>query len=319
MRASPYIAHPSFSISESINMVKDQRIRMFVDRKSPMTFLVHPLESNHKFKVSIGSSQICSCGETEICIHIIYILMKVFSVPAENDILWQNSLTDREVENIINGNHLNKIVKKPQTIYRTKSGKQKVKRLKITSEDLCCICYDEMHEETEQISWCRTGCGGNFHYNCVQEWIKSTPHEATCPICRSTLNVLGLNCSTKKVKRVQPASSSNERLELTQMEIAPNTTHFLSLSDDNVVSNRLDRTRLIRVHRQSPRIPSESRLRPEDNLVFPNSNFRVVSALPTVNPSPYRRIPFRPPQIHIPKQKTHKNDPDLCQMTIFHF
>lgn len=58
---------------------------------------VQERNNDRKFKVYIGTLQSCSCGDAEICIHILFVMLKVLRVPREMPILWQKSLIDSEV------------------------------------------------------------------------------------------------------------------------------------------------------------------------------------------------------------------------------
>lgn len=115
MRSTAFIKQPSEDVLESINLVKDSLIRFVVDPKGPTRFIITPHESKYRFTVSIGSQQKCSCPESEVCIHIIYVMMKIFNVPSDCDILWQSSLTEYEIDQILTG-RLNRVVKPPQPV-----------------------------------------------------------------------------------------------------------------------------------------------------------------------------------------------------------
>ena len=58
-----------------------------------------------KFKVQIGSSMKCSCkakGDMP-CLHLLFVLLKILRVPPENPFLWQASLLDHEIEQVLRG------------------------------------------------------------------------------------------------------------------------------------------------------------------------------------------------------------------------
>lgn len=58
-----------------------------------------------KYKVTIGSVVACSCKarSTCPCIHQLFVLVKLLRIPAENPLIWQASLLDNEVEQILRG------------------------------------------------------------------------------------------------------------------------------------------------------------------------------------------------------------------------
>jgi hypothetical protein len=58
-------------------------------------------------------------------------------------------------------------------------------------EGECSICHEDMHTETEEITYCQT-CGANFHYNCIKQWEAGNMARdpalvagVMCPLCRS--------------------------------------------------------------------------------------------------------------------------------------
>ena len=57
------------------------------------------------YKVGLGSRQTCSCPifqrEKEICIHLLWIMMKVYKLDKDNEILYQLSLVEREIDEMI--------------------------------------------------------------------------------------------------------------------------------------------------------------------------------------------------------------------------
>ncbi|KAJ5958804.1 uncharacterized protein N7479_005954 [Penicillium vulpinum] len=43
---------------------------------------------------------------------------------------------------------------------------------------------DDDDEQLEELVWCKTRCGVNFHKQCIDQWLE-TDHASTCPTCRS--------------------------------------------------------------------------------------------------------------------------------------
>jgi hypothetical protein len=56
-------------------------------------------------------------------------MIRFFSVPTDSDILWQESLTDHEIEQVLDHSVRHHPEPGKQPTYRTKSGERKVKRL----------------------------------------------------------------------------------------------------------------------------------------------------------------------------------------------
>ena len=65
--------------------------------------------TNKTFKVYIGENQRCSCGGGEgrgkLCIHLLYVMIKVLKVDPKNPLSWQLSLTDIEIDKILSNAH----------------------------------------------------------------------------------------------------------------------------------------------------------------------------------------------------------------------
>jgi hypothetical protein len=261
MRSTPHIPHPSTTVAERIDEIVHQRIRFAIDPLGPSKFRLRPVEGRGNFIVSIGSSQTCTCRDPEVCSHILYVMIRFFSVPVDCDILWQDSLTDHEIEQVLDHRVRTRPEPRKQAIYKTKSGKPKVKRLPIGDEDVCPICYDSMTDcDRSKIAWCRSSCGGNFHRKCVKAWIESRRgcgEEPSCPMCREQLDMLGINRAKPKPVPgpAAPALSQDEMRELMNRDISPDDYHLLL---------RLDQTRVpqqtVRAKPQNQRVRAAKRV-----------------------------------------------------------
>lgn len=69
-------------------------------------------------------------------------------------------------------------------------------------ENTCTICQDEMKSE-HSLTWCRHGCGNNFHAMCMMTFAQhkiSKHQDPSCPLCRELwdMNLLKLDCKVKK-------------------------------------------------------------------------------------------------------------------------
>lgn len=53
------------------------------------------------FKVRIGESQTCTCADRELCVHILFVMLKVFRLEATNPIIWQKHLTEAEITKLL--------------------------------------------------------------------------------------------------------------------------------------------------------------------------------------------------------------------------
>lgn len=123
-------------------------------------------------------------------------MMRYFGVPHNHEILWKRSLTDNEIDQLLEGSFFRRRPQRRPTLAQetpvkpkiVKEIKTQVKRLPIGEDDVCPICYDSLHScPKDEVAWCSFGCGGNFHVQCVQEWIKSrnaNGERGCCPMCR---------------------------------------------------------------------------------------------------------------------------------------
>lgn len=93
----------------------EQRVIQSVDEGGPSLLLLQELGPTQfvvkgngdserdkiKHKVSIGDLQRCTCHKKpRLCQHIVFVMLKVLRVPAENPIIWQLSLTEQEINQV---------------------------------------------------------------------------------------------------------------------------------------------------------------------------------------------------------------------------
>ena len=196
----------SSTISHLIGRIIRQNVRFIVEPFGATRFRVkqvYPASSRSGtiYTVCIGSAQLCTCGSPDICVHILYVMLRYFRVPKSSGLLYKRTLSDDEVESILETRYIgvrnfphfgyDQNENAPQTkedeIKPTKK-RDKVSRLPINDDDICPICYDSLKDSPkEDVAWCAYGCGGNFHLSCVLEWIKSRNADqkhGTCPLCR---------------------------------------------------------------------------------------------------------------------------------------
>jgi hypothetical protein len=294
MRPAPHIPHPSYIVEERIEEIMRQDIRFAIDPLGPSKFRLRPVEGRGNFVVSVGSEQTCSCHDAELCSHILYVMIRYFDVPKDNDILWQTALTDREIDLVLDGGIKRRPAPRKQPVYTTKSGKRKVKRLPITDEDVCPICYDSFTDcDKCKIAWCRMGCGGNFHRNCVKSWIDARHAHGdapTCPICREPLDMIGVQPPPKKPINARPALSVSEIQELQNREIGPDDYHLLLKLDE--APHTTQTMRRVRPVKQNQRIRAANQIIANSALEVTGTGMRggMTQELPKVKtPAPVKK------------------------------
>jgi len=159
-----------------------------VSENGPTSFVVKSSATNRqKFKVFIGERQTCSCNSEDICVHVLFIMLRVFRVPQDNPLVWQKSLVPSEVDQILSGRHRPVPLVNTVGASGTATGQQRtVQRREVTDEDMCAICYDTMHtHRTATLCYCRFGCGQNFHTKCMAVYNSSNANgvDLRCPMC----------------------------------------------------------------------------------------------------------------------------------------
>ena len=204
------------------------------------TLAPDPLSQKHR--VLIGARQTCSCGggmcmdknktgalksknntgvhrlppsvgdrirEPELCVHILFVMLKVLRVPPRNPLVWQLSLTDRELDEVLRCGakcgQLSQRQKAAQAAQRRIERKKKLAqdaerahemnaRRNVEPDETCPICYETIDDWSENdearamLVWCRDGCGRNVHGKCMRYWSEhqaSLEKSLTCPLCRA--------------------------------------------------------------------------------------------------------------------------------------
>ncbi|XP_065053622.1 E3 ubiquitin-protein ligase Zswim2-like [Rhopilema esculentum] len=168
--------------------------RFYILRESgPTGFLVKQEDEEKKYKVYLGDPNSCTCTsfikDKELCIHILWILLRKFRLGKENSLLFQQALVEREINEIIQGVHIHRrsSTKKEELVQFEEKGKLPAKS--IDNDDVCPICQEEIKNCKEPLTHCKYGCGNNIHIKCMKVWAQ---HRKTngdniikCPLCRS--------------------------------------------------------------------------------------------------------------------------------------
>ncbi|RDD38628.1 E3 ubiquitin-protein ligase Zswim2 [Trichoplax sp. H2] len=189
--------------------VVDQRINQamqatiyIVHQTGPTGFVIKEDASDRKYKVSLGEEHSCTCRtfekEKELCIHILWLLIRKFRIPKENPIAFQLSLVEREINEILRGTHVytntSSSNKDKKLVNDTDDKRKTIQQREITKEDVCPICQEELLDTSEPVTYCKYGCGNNTHIKCIKIWAEhqKTVGEATikCPLCREDFGSL---------------------------------------------------------------------------------------------------------------------------------
>ncbi|KAJ3350845.1 E3 ubiquitin-protein ligase Zswim2 [Entophlyctis luteolus] len=160
------------------------------------------------YKVSLGSFQSCSCRvyltENDICVHILWVMLKVFRAKPDNEMLYQNSLIEREISELmelrkpvgfglaISTETLKVIAVGDDAdgkVIQIKIEKGHVKQREIAEGDICPICMEDLDVRLAAITYCKLSCGNNLHVKCMKilmdHQAKNMGYEnIKCPLCR---------------------------------------------------------------------------------------------------------------------------------------
>ena len=216
-RYHPYLHRPPPTWDEDIAALQNTTLYV-VSTNGPTVFVLKTDDSMGQiFKVYIGERQTCSCGsggdgKKKLCVHIIFVMIKVLRIPSSNPLSWQLSLIDSEINLILSGEISRKKQKKKLITHsflrkgygisnktnpsdnlhegdKTKDSYPS-KQKELEDDTICPICFDEMTKdelEANQLCYCESSCGSNFHKKCFQTYathIRSQKKEVICPLCR---------------------------------------------------------------------------------------------------------------------------------------
>jgi hypothetical protein len=178
-----------------------------VAKSGPTVFKVRD-EAASTFTCIIGSPNSCTCGVDagqESCIHLLFCLLKVLRIPDSNPLCWQITFTDSQVDMVLDHRTRTAYTRNERRqgsaphAYLKRADKDNNKENKLEEDDIvmrqglledeenvCTICQDCM-EKDQALTWCRRGCGNNYHGKCMLMYAthcKSQKQNVSCPLCR---------------------------------------------------------------------------------------------------------------------------------------
>lgn len=186
---------------------KAMQLQMFLISElgpTKLLFKVGDGDDAQKVKISLTDTLKCSCnpGSNSRCAHGVFAMVKVFKLPSDDPLVFQEKFTDAQLNMILEGRfkkknneHKKHDFLKRKTLEETTSKKEPSKKPKLRKEvdtsETCPICYDELGE-TEPLSPCKC-CSNGFHIKCLLTWskhqMKVEPHRPIkCPMCRAAFD-----------------------------------------------------------------------------------------------------------------------------------
>ncbi|KAH9584229.1 hypothetical protein LSM04_004776 [Trypanosoma melophagium] len=129
---------------------------LLVKRIGPTSFLLSGRDGRHKYKTSIGDPHYCSCGVgSELCVHILFVLCKVFFLPKENPFVWQRSLVAAEIDELLRAE--TKVKNKQKRV----EGAGPALPRQVEEGDVCPICFEELDNNTP-LTYCQGDAENTF-------------------------------------------------------------------------------------------------------------------------------------------------------------
>ncbi|KAK3246243.1 hypothetical protein CYMTET_44215 [Cymbomonas tetramitiformis] len=189
-RQKPYRQKPPEVVVQRIEEIENRTRELFLlQTLGPTLYVVK--EGEKKFKVCIGSNQMCTCGDKELCSHILFVMLKVLGVPQSHPVLWQLSLTDSEVDQTLQRRLGGRGAEQEKKDFLKRAGKDAagaVGAREIEEGDTCPICLADL-DDSQQSTHCKRSCGKSVHVKCMIMYAEhaisnNQKGKVPCPFCR---------------------------------------------------------------------------------------------------------------------------------------
>ncbi|XP_007942357.1 mitogen-activated protein kinase kinase kinase 1 [Orycteropus afer afer] len=197
---SPYSPEET---NRRINKVMRARLYL-LQQIGPNSFLIGGDSPDNKYRVFIGP-QNCSCGRGTFCIHLLFVMLRVFQLEPSDPMLWRKTLKNFEVESLFEKYHsrrssrikapsrntIQKFVSRMSNSHTLSSSSPSTSSsensIKDEDEQMCPICLLGMLDE-ESLTVCEDGCRNKLHHHCMSIWAEECRRNnepLICPLCRS--------------------------------------------------------------------------------------------------------------------------------------
>ncbi|NWR73600.1 M3K1 kinase, partial [Centropus unirufus] len=198
--SSPYSPEET---SRRVNKVMRARLYL-LQQIGPNSFLIGGDSPDNKYRVFIGP-QTCSCGRGTFCIHLLFVMLRVFQLEPSDPMLWRKTLKNFEVESLFQKYHsrrssrikapsrntIQKFVSRMSNSHTLSSSSTSTSSsensMKDEEEQMCPICLLGMLDE-ESLTVCEDGCRNKLHHHCMSIWAEECRRNREpliCPLCRS--------------------------------------------------------------------------------------------------------------------------------------
>jgi E3 ubiquitin-protein ligase ZSWIM2 len=194
-------------VSKRLSMVPNSQF-FILQEPGPTAFILKSNDSENqpfavkKFKVTLGSIQSCNCStfmnKRELCIHILWVMTKIFQVPHDSEMIYQQSLIEREVQELIQRRAAKAKAKALESLAilsnsetaDEKPDKKGLDPRPISSTDVCPICQELLLSPSAPLTHCRLSCGNSIHIRCMKVLMDHQIgslglQNVKCPLCRN--------------------------------------------------------------------------------------------------------------------------------------
>ena len=204
LRERPFVSKPSDALKARMEQARQGGF-FVVQTPGPTSFVLKSDQESKKLKVNIGSVHSCSCGAREQpCVHVAFVLLRVFRLEPTDQRCWQASLTDSELEALVDSRARAAAMRRLEARQWAAAPPQSdndceecdpldVPRRPIddtADPDPCPICYEDIgpeDDEAGELDWCRRSCGKSLHRRCFARWAEhqtAIGQKLSCPHCR---------------------------------------------------------------------------------------------------------------------------------------
>ncbi|XP_055648946.1 mitogen-activated protein kinase kinase kinase 1-like [Falco peregrinus] len=198
--SSPYSPEET---NRRVNKVMRARLYL-LQQIGPNSFLIGGDSPDNKYRVFIGP-QTCSCGRGMFCIHLLFVMLRVFQLEPSDPMLWRKMLKNFEVESLFQKYHsrrssrikapsrntIQKFVSRMSNSHTLSSSSTSTSSSENSTKDeeeqMCPICLLGMLDE-ESLTVCEDGCRNKLHHHCMSIWAEEcrrNREQLICPLCRS--------------------------------------------------------------------------------------------------------------------------------------
>eukprot|EP00762_Andalucia_godoyi_P005626 ANDGO_00509.mRNA.1 SWIM zinc finger protein len=189
-------------IQSRLQILRDVHF-LIIQSYGPTSHILSSRDGTEKFRVSLGSPSACSCGLPKIdnlpCIHMLFILIRLFRVSESSPVLASCSFTERQIEDVLSyryceDEHSGRTETVRSFLKKSRSsgmsdGSKRVRMRNPKQVETCVVCLDSIVDcPYSMLTFCRSQCGTPVHIACMRVWCdhrRSLRENITCPMCRA--------------------------------------------------------------------------------------------------------------------------------------